>query len=577
MNHLRHTLKFLSSYILQGHRRLLQRMLLRLCLISMGVMSMNTSTWADSTTAADNKISAEEAFLQGQQQVEQANIALAELSLTRIPPSSPYAKLLAGNIAAKSGDFDRAFLLLLPLQSNNAFIKAAAASLHASLSRAYEKQGDAINALDQLVRRESYLQNTEAISSNHNSIWQLLSGQSPADLIAMRGESTDTTTQGWIDLSLVAKNPEPASGLTTWANSYPDHVASEFAKSLTAQILTQTNPSQTKPPISLSSHGSIALILPASVEAFAAQAYAFQLGLQAALSKYTMLNEVKIYPSLDNNESFAEQCALAKAEGAAYFITPMSNEAPTDAGTDICTRSPLDADTPASNILRHTGASIRDEAQSIAAFATTNAIQHIVIVATDSESASQMVKSFQAVWQSELGYEVTVITLPHDIKSGDANLPNLKTRVAEQAHDMVLLAMSATEARTIRPYLDISTPTLAFSSVYEITNDPATNTTLNAVRFVDMPFLLDADNSQFAYYHQQSASLKSNDLLRWFALGADDLQLLIANTVTTNKETPGSEVIINGLTGKLMLDKTGRIKRQLSMARFTYDGVVLEK
>ena len=285
MNHLRHILKFFTLYILQGHHRLLQRFLLRLCLISIGVISINATTWADSTTNADIKISAEKAFLQGQQQVEQANIALAELSLTRIPPSSPYAKLLAGNIAAKNGDFDRTFLLLLPLQSNNTLIKAAAASLHASLSSAYEKQGDAINALDQLVRRETYLENTEAISSNHNSIWQVLSGQSLENLIAMRGESTDTTTQGWIDLSLVAKNQEVASGLSTWANSYPDHVAGEFAKTLFAQTLAQTNLNQIKSQVSLPSNGRIALILPFADESFTAQADAFKQGLQAALSQ----------------------------------------------------------------------------------------------------------------------------------------------------------------------------------------------------------------------------------------------------------------------------------------------------
>ncbi len=572
MNHLRHILKFFTLYILQGHHRLLQRFLLRLCLISIGVISINATTWADSTTNADIKISAEKAFLQGQQQVEQANIALAELSLTRIPPSSPYAKLLAGNIAAKNGDFDRTFLLLLPLQSNNTLIKAAAASLHASLSSAYEKQGDAINALDQLVRRETYLENTEAISSNHNSIWQVLSGQSLENLIAMRGESTDTTTQGWIDLSLVAKNQEVASGLSTWANSYPDHVAGEFAKTLFAQTLAQTNLNQIKSQVSLPSNGRIALILPFADESFTAQADAFKQGLQAALTKHAMLNEIKVYASSGNKESLAEQYILAKSEGAVYFIAPMSNEALTESSPDENSASPS-----TSNTLYHAGLSRYDEAQRIAEFSTSNAIQRIVIVAVDNEAASQILKSFQAVWQSELGYEASVITLPHDIKSGDAKLLDLKTHVSEQAHDMVLLAMSATEARVIRPYLDISTPTLAFSSIYEVANDTTSNTSLNAVRFVDIPFLLDTDNAQFTYYHQQSAHLKSNDLLRWFALGVDDLQLLIASTTTASTGTPESEVIINGLTGKLMLDKTGHIKRQLSMARFTYDGVVLEK
>lgn len=573
MNPLHHLPKFLVAPILQRHYRLLQRILLRMSLIAIGSMSFSATSWAD------NKMSAEEAFLQGQQHVEQANTPLAELSLTRIPPASPYAKLLAGNIAAKNGEFDRTFLLLLPLQSNNTFTKAAAASLHASLSSAYEKQGDTANAVDQLMRREAYLENAEAINSNHNSIWRLLSGSLLEDLITMRGESADTTIQGWIDLSLVAKNQDVASGLSAWVNSYPDHAATAFAKNLAS-----VNSKQPKALVGLPSRGSIALVLPFGLEAYAAKADAFKLGLQAALTKHGIPNAIKIYPSSGNKESATDQYTLAKSEGAAYIIGLVSNtelvpnEAPTESGIDMNSIALLDVNTPetktltASNSTLSAGLSLKDEAQTIAAFATSNAIQHVVIVATDSEAAKQMVDNFQAVWETALGYQLKTITLPHDIKSGDTNLLDLKTKISEQAHDMVLLVMSAAEARIIRPYLDISTPTLAFSSIYEVANDTVSNTSLNAVRFVDIPFLLAADDAQLAYYRSQSIGLNSNELLRWFALGVDYLQLLIAST-----HAPGSELVINGLTGKLTLDKTGPIKRQLSMARFTYDGVVLEK
>ncbi|MBA3696796.1 MAG: penicillin-binding protein activator, partial [Methylotenera sp.] len=270
---------------------------------------------------ADTKVLPEEAFVQGQKYLEQANTPLAEVSLTRIPPSSPYAKLLAGSIAARNGDIDRTFLLLLPLQSNASLIKPAAASLHASLSNAYEKQGDSLNALDQLIRREAFITDPQAIEDNNKNIWRLLSSLSVQDLIGMRGESSNTATQGWIDLSLVAKSSDVATELATWFNSYPDHTATSFAKTLTV-----ANPSANPPKSgNLPLKGNIALILPFDNAAFADKSKAFKLGLQAALNKNGSPNIIKDYASLGDQESFGDSYTYAKDEGASYFIGPLQS------------------------------------------------------------------------------------------------------------------------------------------------------------------------------------------------------------------------------------------------------------
>ena len=226
MNHYRHRLK---STLASSFRCILKIVQLTI----FAIMFISTSCWSNGS--ADKPINAEEAFLQGQQYVEQSDLALAALSLTHIPPSSPYAKLLAGNIAVKNAEYDQAFLLLLPLQSMLNFNQTALASLHASLSTAYEKQDDVANALEQLVRRQYYLEDTDAISHNQQHIWQLLSAQTTLTLVAMRGESADTTIQGWIDLSLATRNQDSISSLATWNNSYPDHVATNLAKMLSTQ------------------------------------------------------------------------------------------------------------------------------------------------------------------------------------------------------------------------------------------------------------------------------------------------------------------------------------------------------
>jgi len=149
-------------------------------------------------------------------------------------------------------------------------------------------------------------------------------------------------------------------------------------------------------------------------------------------------------------------------------------------------------------------------------------------------------------------------------------LIELKANIALQAQDMLLLAISGPEIKNVRPYLDISMPTMAFSNINMLDNDANANVALNAIYFVDIPFLLAPNNSKFSDYREPSAVFKNNELKRYFALGVDYLQLLTTGPVR-------NDLIIEGLTGKLSLDHSGQIKRQLSVAKFTDQGVVLEK
>ena len=553
MNHYYHLRNLLTAYHFKG---LLQ--LLGYCLV--GIIAISSSSWANDVP--DKAINAEQAFMQGQQYIEQADLELAALSLTRISPNSPYAKLLAGNIAAKNAEFDRTFILLLPLQSNLDLNQTAIASLHASLSDAYEKQGDIASAIEQLVRRHPYLVDAQSISHNQQRVWKLLSTQTPADLIAMRGESADTTIQGWIDLSLATKNHDIATSLSTWSNSYPDHIASAFAKTLAT---TAPEPSTASAVI----NGNIALILPPVHEGISERVAAFKLGLQAALSKRNMPNEIKSYTRANDLEDINTQYLLAKSEGADYAIAP-------NFGIALPGQNPVSIVSLNDNISRQQAdLSLQDEAHRIAEFATRNAMQNILILTTANEPASQMLQSFVKAWQTERGFSLKIISLiPSAVGVKDSfdlnQLMDLKANIALQAQDMLLLAMSGPEVKNVRPYLDISMPTMTFSDINMLDSDANANIGLNAIYFVDIPFLLAPNNSQFTDYREPSAALKNNELKRYFALGVDYMQILTTGLM-------GNDLVIEGLTGKLSLDHSGQIQRQLSVAKFTDQGVVLEK
>lgn len=512
------------------------------------------------------KKSPEAHFLDGNTCLKRSDIACAKLALASIPSVSPYAKLLQGSIALAEQQIDKSLLLLLPLQAEENLITEAKIVLHQYLANAFEKLDDTQQAVQHLIQAESVMaasalpDKQNSIKTNHQKIWDLLNKLDQNQLITMRGDNTDNQLQGWIDLCLTARNQDLTNSLNNWAASYPDHPALAFAKNLSS-----INAAQTVTPAQLPSKGSIALILPLANEADSAKADAFKLGLETSLNKHALHNEIKIYPSAANQQDIDGIYTLAKNENNAYFVIPNFN--PDEMQNTIN----LDG---INNIL-HIGLFLNDEAQRIASFATSHGMQHITIVTTGNETAKLMLASFQAAWRTKLdiaadGDTLHIITLSN-ISSASSSLLDLKSQIAEKIHDMVLLAVPASEARLIKPHLDISTPTMAFSSVNETAANTTSDISLNALRFVDIPFLLTADQDPFTDYRTTDANLGSNELRRWFALGVDALQLLIIGQQPT-----GKEVTINGLTGALTVDKSGNMERQLSVARFTYNGVVAE-
>jgi hypothetical protein len=512
------------------------------------------------------KKSPETNFLDGDACLKQANTACAKLALANIPSTSAYAKLLQGSIALSEKQTDKALLVLLPLQSEENLIPQAKISLHLYLASAFESLDDAQQTIQHLMQAEVTASTSEikdaqtTIAGIHDQIWATLSKLEQAELIELRGNNTDNIFQGWIDLRLAASNQDLNNRLISWTTIYPDHPAQIFAKTLTATDIAE--PIQQA---SLTSEGSIALIMPLTTET---NAEAFKLGLETALTKHGLQNVVKTYPSTENQQDMDEMYRLAKSEDNVYFIMPSFSIGETSDNRIKQTET--------DNVV-HITPILNDEALHIADFALRLGMQQIAIITTDHDTSKMMTASFQAAWQSRSNHEhssnsITTITLPGTISATDNSLFELKSQLAAKLPDMILLAMPAAETRMVRPHLQISTPTMTFSNANEIIDDAAAYHALNAVRFFDIPYLLNADKQLYKDYAASNADLSSNTLLRWFALGVDSLQLLIAS-----QKLPDREISISGLTGVLTVDNSGNIKRQLPLARFTHNGIALEQ
>ncbi len=523
---------------------------------------------APAEAGSPTRKSPEANFLDGDACLQQAKIACAKLVLASIPSTSTYAKLLQGSIALTENQTDKALLLLLPLQSADNLIPQAKIALHLYLAGAFETLDDVQQALQHFIKAESTISKTKVNDAQTSSatvqekIWGLLGKLEQSELIALRGNNTDYVIQGWIDLRLAANNQDTNSSITDWSAIYPDHPAQAFSKNL---FTAGTN--QAVLPVDLASEGSIALIMPLTDETYAAKADAFKLGLETALTKHELHNEIKTYLSSDDQQNMDDMYTLAKNEGNAYFIIPSFDV------SEVTDSKIQQVD--AKNVLQ-IAPILNDEALHMANFALRRGMQQVTIIITDNEPSKLMSASFQAAWQSasheQNGDAITVITLPDTITDTDNSLFELKPQLAEKTPDMIVLAMSAAEARSVRPHLPISTPTMTFSSANEAFDNAAAYHPLNAVRLFDIPYLLAADQATYKDYEITDANLYSNDLLRWFALGADSLQLL-----TIAQKLPEREVSFNGLTGTLTVDSSGNIKRQLPLASFTHSGVSVEQ
>lgn len=517
-----------------------------------------------SNNKADNN--AEAQFLNGEACLKKSNTACAMTALAKIPSSSPYAKLLQGEIAYSNQSLDQALQLLLPLQAESRLSTLAKISLHQHLAKAFAQLQDQEQALIHLLQVDLALTTAttnnqkEAITANQASIWELLSNLNQSDLLAMRGNNTDDNFQGWIDLALAAKNQDLNSSLSSWQSNYPDHAAAKFAGSLhpsnTGENATQA--------LKLASTDPIMINYRPSADGDDERVDAFKTGLNAALAQHGLENAVLIYSennSADNQEQILDGNNIEIVQtNSPYAITLDFDLVPNVSNQQQKNSQTLTL-----------GLDYNTEAAQIANFAAKHAIQDIAILTTESTTSAQMLKSLNTAWQQTFHLNAehnhfNVITLPQNITASDTALLDIQPKINSKTHDMLILALPVSDARIIKPHLNAGIPTLAFSNLHETDVDPK----LNSVRFVEIPFLL-SFNTEFSAFQSAAATLTSNDLIRWYALGVDALSILSNTQQTSRKET-----ILNGLTGEIRI-LNGTITRKPSMGRFTYEGVTKEQ
>jgi len=522
----------------------------------------------------------ETSFIQGINCLKQEDVTCAKVALLRIPAQEAYAKILEGAIAAAEKDADKTFRLLLPIQvsgsaTDASLLPAAVASLHASLALAYDWQADPLRALEQRILAENHWLTAAEVDAkqlrqNQQAIWQSLTTLDRLQLIEMRGESFNTSIQGWIDLALTLQSStDPAASIADWQKVYPGHNAYTDLILEHAPVPASPLADDTATADNNSKH-KVALLLPFGSPDFYPAADAIQQGFMAARSAANDASEVIIYPTTGNKDMISAVYEQAVSDGADFIVGPLARDEVTALTTGKLSVPTLALNQADSGFdlknLYSLGLSIETEAAQIAKMTRDAGMQRAVIITDGSGIGERISESFAAAWQAEGGQLVQRISIDENTAPED-----LQAQLPAHSTDMILLAIDPELARQIRGHLDITIPAYGFSHIYTGVNYEPEDAALLAVRFIDLPWILNMEDANFSPYTITAANLPEGMMQRWFALGVDAYQVLAAIAAK-----PGQPVSIRGLTGRIQIGANGEISRTLAVGRFTGDGVVLE-
>jgi len=512
----------------------------------------------------------EQLYLEGITFLGSSDINSAQLDWALINPASPYSKILEGQIAASKGDFDTALRLLIPLQAESNLLPIAYASLHSTLAQAYVHGDNPLRALDQYNKASLYVDPHVL----EDAIWALVSTLPKEMLLQLRGSVDDSTEQGWIDLALAAGNPDHrAKNIELWHMAYPSHVISpELLAKITQGPMAGGTGAVAAAPASMGSFGKIALLLPLKSKIYGTAAQAVEAGFMAAHAADTMPNkpEIQVY---ETGTPLETQLVYRKAvaEGADLIVGPLTRDEVT-----LITSAPVQVPTLALNQpysevksqenLTMLTLSPDAEAKQIATYARSNGLQTAQVVVADTALAKRIAKAFVEQWQAQDGKISAQIEIPND----SSKLAALKSAAANPA-DMIFLAANAARAKLVRPYLDASIPTYGTSYLYDGGSGSSQNTELTAIHFVDIPWILVPDSSEFALLRAAATGFSGAELQRLFALGLDAYNIL-----PKLQGKSGNSILLEGATGKISWGENGVLARELPLAQFRRDGVAIE-
>jgi outer membrane PBP1 activator LpoA protein len=425
-----------------------------------------------------------------------------------------------------------------------------------------------------LVERERSLSDPAALRANRTELYEKIRSAAEHGQSLKPPPKTDPIVVGWLELGPVAvslaRDPmRAAAALNNWKRLYPQHPAnSSVLSTATTEIAAATQfPDQ------------IALLLPLSGRAESV-GVAVRDGFIAAYLEQDAATRPRLRIYDVGAESVAGAYSRAISDGAGFVVGPLTKE-------DVAAIVPLSGSVPvlALNFLGDSmstphnfyqfALSPEDEARAVARRAAADGRLNGVAIVPANDWGNRVAAAF-ADELSHLGGSVL------DSQRYEPSQPDFSDIIKQvlQVHavkgepsthrtdaSFIFVASgSASVARQIMPQLKFhyagDVPVYSTSDSFD--PDAAANSDIDGMLFPDMPWMV-ADDPVTAQIRDSVRSVwpgRTARRDRLYAFGFDAYRL-----VPALRASPPAASEISGVTGKLHIDGSNRIRRDLDWAQ----------
>ena len=307
----------------------------------------------------------------------------------------------------------------------------------------------------------------------------------------------------------------------------------------------------------------VALLLPLNSPSFSRHADAVRQGfVTAAKVAGKDAPPIRIYAVNEDTLNVLAVYEAAVESGAQLVVGPLTrNGVAALAASNLVTVPTLalnlhEPRTPQPPRLYLFGLAVEPEPRQIAQLAFRDGRRNSFVVSDDTPLGKRMRQAFLEEFSGLGGNVVAEFSYGAD----PASLNKLRLASNLGVADMVFLALDYAHASTVRPYL-ANIPAVYATSQVNAGKGPLAVRELNQVRFVDMPWLLQADHPAVMVYPRPRFG-DEIDFERLYALGIDAFRLGL-ELLRRNRDP-----VLDGVTGRISLTRAQQFVRELPAAQF---------
>ena len=308
---------------------------------------------------------------------------------------------------------------------------------------------------------------------------------------------------------------------------------------------------------------SIVLVLPLASPAFGRVAEAVRAGFLAAAQAAKVKPRVIGHGDDDVLIAFAE----AKTAGARVIVGPLIRDdmkKVADAGLDLpptIALNQLDEGTALPANMYSLSLTIDNEARQLARRARDDGALTVAVIASETPRQQRFASAFNAEWILAGG----AAPVMYRFDPSPEGLRLLRRELARTPFGAVLLAVDAMDAALAKPYVG-KRQSYTSSQVNE-RRPPASLRDLDDVRFIEMPWVVDADAA--AFVDLKRPDYPNATLDRLYALGIDAFRV-----AQTFAEGMPEKFEFDGATGHVALDATRQFVREGRLMHFEAGRIV---